>query len=86
MSEGKRVGTVTHHFGRIGVAVVKVEGVIAVGDQVEVRDKSGEEVKFSQKVSSMQIEHENINEAKKGQEVGLKVDQEVKEGDLIYKV
>jgi putative protease len=86
MSNGKKVGVVTHYFDKIGVAIVNVKGTIAVGDQIEIRDKTGEEVKFNQEVSSMQVEHENINKAKKGQEIGLKVDQGVKEKDLIYKV
>jgi len=34
----------------------------------------------------MQIEHEKIQEANKGDTIGMKVDQEVKEGDEVYKV
>jgi hypothetical protein len=34
----------------------------------------------------MQIEHESVTEAKKGQAIGMKVTQETKEGDEVYKV
>lgn len=82
---GTRVGKITHYYDKIGVAVVSVESPISLGDQIEIRDKN-EVQKFTQTVSSMQIEHKSINEAQKGQEIGLKIDQEVKEGDLVYKV
>jgi hypothetical protein len=34
----------------------------------------------------MQIEHENIQEAKAGDSIGLKVNQKVKEGYKVYKL
>lgn len=34
----------------------------------------------------MQVEHKQLDEATKGQSVGLKVDAEVHEGDNVYKV
>jgi len=85
MAEAKRVGKITHYYDKIGVAVVAVEFPILVGDEIEIRDKNGAP-RFTQTVSSMQVEHENIEKAKKGQDIGLKIDQEVKEGDLIYKI
>ena len=85
MAEEKRVGKVTHYYDRIGVAVVEVEESFGVGDEIEVRSKNGE-VKFTQEVSSIQVEHENIQRAEKGQLVGLKVDGKVKKGDLVFKV
>jgi putative protease len=85
MAVAKRVGKIDHYYDKIGVAVVVVEKTIAVGDEIEVRDKDGNP-KFTQTVSSMQIEHEQVEKAKKGQEIGLKIDQGVKEGDLVYKI
>jgi len=77
------VGKITHYYDKIGVAVVEVSAPIKIGDQIKI---SGHGNEFVQQVSSMQIEHEQIQEAKKGQAVGLKVDQPVKEGDEVYKV
>lgn len=75
-----KVGTVTNYFDRIGVAVVELKSPLSVGDTIEFT-KSG----FSQIVASMQMEHEEIQSAKKGQAIGLKVDKPVKAGDEVLK-
>jgi len=77
------VGKITHYFDKIGVAVVEVLAPIKVGDQIKI---SGHGKEFTQEVTSMQIEHQQVEEAQKGQTVGMKVDQPVKEGDEVYKV
>ncbi len=78
-----KVGKITHYFDKIGVAVVELSDKLAVGDQIKI---SGHDNEFTMTVSSMQIEHQQIQEAQKGQTVGLKVDQPVKEGDEVYRV
>lgn len=78
-----KVGEVTHYYDKIGVAVVELTGSLAVGDEIRI---SGHGNEFTQKVDSMQIEHENVKEAKKGQAVGLKVDQKVKDSDEVFKI
>jgi len=81
-----KIGKITHYYDKIGVAVLKVTGSpLKVGKTIKITDKNGEE-KFTQEVTSMQIEHQQIKEAKKGSEVGLKIDQEAKEGDEVFKV
>ncbi len=81
-----KVGEITHYYEKIGVAVLKVsEASLKVGETIKVTDKESNE-RFTQEVASMQIEHKSIPEAKVGEEVGLKVEQEVKEGDFVYKV
>jgi len=79
-----KIGKITHYFNKIQVAVIELLGTLAVGDQIKIVRHSGEE--FTMAVSSMQVEHEQIKEAKKGETVGLKVDQPVKEGDEVYKL
>ena len=78
-----KVGTVTHYYDEIGVAVVNVLAPIKVGDKIKI---SGHDKEFEQEVSSMQVEHQNIEQAKKCDDVGMKVDQPVKDGDEVYKV
>lgn len=78
-----KIGEVTHYYDKIGVAVVELTGSLAVGDEIRI---SGHGNEFTQKVESMQIEHENVKEAKKGQAIGLKIDQKVKDGDEVFKV
>ena len=55
-----------------------------MGDTVKLVTKNGDE--FTQEISSMQIEHANIDIAKKGDEFGLKVNQEVKVNSSVFKV
>ena len=78
-----KVGVIVHYYDKIGVAVVKVSAPIKVGDHIKI---SGHDKEFEQEVASMQVEHQNINQAKKGDDVGMKVDQPVKDGDEVYKV
>lgn len=81
----QKVGEVSHYYDKIAVAVVKMKsGDLKVGDEIKLIGKDGSE--FNQKVESMQIEHANIDIAKKGDEFGLKVDQEVKPKTEVVKV
>lgn len=79
----KPAGKITHYYDKIGVAVVEVLSPLAVGDEIKI---SGHENEFSQKIESMQIEHEQIQKAEKRKVIGMKVDQPVKEHDLVFKV
>ncbi len=77
-----KVGNITHYFDRIGVAVIEVLAPIKVGDKIKIVSHNDE---FVQEVTSMQVEHQNVPEANKGDHVGMKVDQLVKEGDEVFK-
>ena len=79
----KQIGEVTHYWGKIRVAGIKLTGTLQVGDTVHFL---GHTTDFEQKAASIQIEGENIEEAKKGQEVGLEVKEKVRAGDKVYKV
>jgi len=82
--EGKLIGKITHYFSNIGVCVVDLSGVLKEGDTIRV--VGGENTDFTQTVDSMQIEHEKVKAAKKGDSVGLKVKEKVREGYKVYKV
>jgi putative protease len=79
-----KIGKVTHYYDKINVAVVELDGGMSKGDKIKFV-RGGEDM-FEQKIESMQIEHEEIDSAKKGDIVGLKVDQEVKEDAEVYKI
>lgn len=79
-----KIGSVSHYYDKIGVAVVELVAGLDAGDTIKFV-RGGEEL-FSQKVESMQMEHENVQTATKGQAIGLKVDQEVKDGAEVFKV
>lgn len=79
--EKKPIGEVTHYYGGIGVAIVKFKQNVDVGVMVNFK---GSHTDFTQKINSMQYDHKDIKTAKKGQEVGIKVDEKVREKDEIF--
>lgn len=81
--EKKLVGKVTHYFTKISVAVVELTDELKIGDRISIE---GHTTNFQQIVTSMQIEHQNVEKAGPGQSIGLKVEQRVREGDLVYKL
>jgi putative protease len=78
----EEVGKVTHYYDKVGVAVVELSAPLSVGEKVTF--KRGE-VQFTQEVTSMQIEHQQIEKAEAGQAVGVKVDQKIKPGAIVYR-
>ena len=79
----KPLGEITHFYDHISVAVVKLFNTLKAGDTINIE---GHGKSFKQKVSSMQLEHKQLKEAKKGMEIGMKVDSPVKSKDLVYKL
>lgn len=77
----KLIGKITHYFNKIGVAIVELEDKIKIGDRIKIKGKNRE---FEQTVNSLQVDHKDVQEAKKGETVGMKVDDKVKEGDEVY--
>ncbi len=83
MPDKKLVGEITHFFTNINVAVIKLKAGLKDGEKILIE---GATTNLEQKAKSMQIEHKKVKEAKKGQSVGLKVNDRVREGDKVYKV
>jgi putative protease len=82
--EGKLIGKITHYFDKIGVAVIELSDGLKVGDTIRI--VGGETTDFEQTVDSMEMEHEKIEKAKKGDEVGMKVKEKAREGYKVYKI
>ncbi len=79
----KPIGEVSHYYDKIGVAIVKFNRTVKIGEEINFK---GENTDFNQKIESMQYDHKEIKNAKKGQEVGIKVDEKVHEGNKVYPV
>lgn len=77
------VGKVVHYYDKIGVAVIKVLKHLKVGQEIKI---SGHDQEFVQTISSLQIEHQSVEEVEKGQVVGMKVEKPVKENDEVFLV
>ncbi len=76
------IGSVTHFFSKINVAIIDLTAPLSVGDRILIK---GPTTDFEQVVESIQIEHTNIQRAEGGQSVGLKLAQPAKERDVVYK-
>jgi len=77
------VGQVTHYFTAIGVGIIKVKKSFKKGNRLHFK---GSTTNFYQNAYSMQLNHKDIATAPKGEQIGLKVDQRVREGDKVYLV
>ncbi len=80
---GKEVGVILHYYNHIQVAVVRLSDTLKKGDRIRIK---GHTTDFEQDVTSMQIEHNTIETAEKGQEIGMKVNDKVREQDKVYKI
>lgn len=78
-----KVGVITHLYKKIGVAVLDLSEPLQVGDTIRILGRTTD---ITQKVESMQIEHQNVERAERGQCIGLKVQGDVREKDIVYKV
>ncbi len=78
---GIRVGEVTHFFDRINVAAIQLSRSLHKGDQVHFLGHGSD---FTQEVTSMQIEHESVEEAAAGQEIAMRVSKTVKPHTSVF--
>ncbi len=79
----KEVGTVSHYYGHLSVGIIELQDVLKIGDTVHIKGHTSD---FTEAVESMQIEHANVTEAKKGDSIGINVTQKVHPHDKVYKV
>lgn len=78
------IGKITHYFDKIGVAVLSLtDGSVKIGDTIQVGEPDSG---FTQTIDSMQVDHLSVSQAKKGDEVGLKVTQAVKPNTPVSKI
>jgi putative protease len=83
MSEEK-IGFISHYFGNISVAGLEIEKrKLEIGDTIRIK---GHTTDFTQTIDSMQIDLQEVEVAKKGDSIGLKVSERVREHDVVFKV
>ncbi|MFC1649201.1 translation elongation factor-like protein [Patescibacteria group bacterium] len=78
-----KIGIITHYYDKLGVGIVKLSRALKKGDPIKV---TGSTTDFEQVVDEMQYDHKELESAKKGQEVGIKMDEKVREGDEVTSV
>jgi translation initiation factor IF-2 len=80
----EKVGFVEHYFDRISVAAIKLtDGSLTVGDKIHIK---GHTTDLEEIVNSIQIEHDSVQKADKGADIGVKISQRVREHDEVFKV
>ena len=77
------VGKVEHYFGKVGVAIVDLSDTVKVGDKIAIE---GPSTMFEQVIDSIQVEHKPVQSAKKGDAIGIKVKDKVREKDNVFRV
>ena len=79
-----RVGTVSHYYNHLHVAGVTItDDELHNGDTIHIKGHTSD---FEQKVESMQIDHEAVEVAKPGDQIGLMVIKHAREHDIVYMV
>lgn len=79
----KKVGKIEHYYNHLGVAIVKLGNSISAGDKLHFL---GHTTDFEQKAESIELEKKKIEKAKKGDSIGIKIDNKVRKHDMVYKV
>jgi hypothetical protein len=75
------VGVVTHYLDKIKVVIVKLDADVRIGDRLVLNGENGP---FRQKLSSMQINRQNVEKAGCGEEIGIKVSKKALVGETMY--
>ena len=80
----KEIGYVSKFFGQLSVAAIEITADdLSVGDTIHIM---GHTTKLKMKVGSIQIEHETVETAKKGDSIGVKVTEKARRKDRVYKL
>ena len=76
---------VTHYFGHLSVAVVKLDPdtALRVGDHIHIKGHTSD---FGQRVESLQVGHAPVQEVGPNDDFGLKVVDHAREHDVVYRV
>lgn len=78
------IGQITHYFGKAGVAAIKITvGELKVGDTIHIVGHTSD---FTQPVDSMQVDRAAVESARVGDEIGVKVAEQTREHDQVYRV
>jgi len=79
-----KVGYVKEYFAKVGVAGIEItEDYLSVGDTIHIK---GHTTELTQRVDSIQLEHQSLERAEPGQVIGIKVRERVRPHDQVFKV
>jgi translation elongation factor EF-1alpha len=76
------IGMVTHYFGHLSVAAVRLTEPLVIGDRIRVH---GHTTDLVETISSMEVDHHGVERAEPGDDVAINVKGHVREHDLIFR-
>ena len=80
----QKIGYVSKYFGQIKVAAIEITaGKLSVGETIHIK---GHTTDMNVDVGSIQIEHESVDSANKGDSIGLKVSGKARRKDKVFKL
>ncbi len=80
----QEIGVVTHYFDRPKVAVIKVTaGELALGDKIRFLGHTSD---FTEEVTSMEVDHQQVERATAGHEVAVQVVERARSHDRVLKM
>ena len=81
LKKEKVIGKADHYYDHIKVLTMTLKAPLKIGALIHIK---GHTTDFVQKLESMQIDHKDVKKAKKGDGVGIKVSQLVRDTDIVY--
>ena len=80
----QEIGYVSKYFGQIKVAAIEITaGKLSVGETIHIK---GHTTDMNVDVGSIQIEHESVDSANKGDSIGLKVSGKARRKNKVLKL
>ncbi|HJL75000.1 MAG: translation elongation factor-like protein [Candidatus Marinimicrobia bacterium] len=80
----QEIGYISKHFSKISVAAIEITaGKLSVGDTIHIK---GHTTDLKEEIASMQIEHETVESAKKGDSIGIQVSDRTRRKDKVFKL
>ena len=79
----KQIGEVTNYFQHVKAAAIKLTAPLKIGDKIAIR---GGDKNIEMNVESMQIDRVDVKAAKKGDEIGLLIPEDVHKGYKVFKL
>ena len=80
----QEIGYISKYFGQISVTAIEITaGKLSVGDKIHIK---GHTTDMNVEVGSIQIEHDAVDSAKKGDSIGLKVTGKARRKDKVFKL
>jgi putative protease len=83
-AEERLIGRITHYYSHLSVGIIELsDSDLNLGDVIRVK---GTHTDFKQTVDSIQLQHQNVSHAAKGESVGVKVKEKVRENDQVFRL